>query len=216
MVQTMERVRTKGGQRSSAVTVAAVLHLAAGTGQPPALDSFFAIRADAGGDEAAAMLAATGRPPAEAIAMRDQWVGRLPKLEAVDSRLAATYLACEPATRTDLATRIHSLVPLLAPKFNRPGVAAALLAMSAPIEPAELVNWLEKAGVMTRARKLAPTPSELDALALALVHGLPAAEFVATAADAAVYEPSTASLVALHAWLYRPLVADLKPVEPAR
>jgi hypothetical protein len=216
MVQTMERVRTKGGQRSSAVTVAAVLHLAAGTGQPPALDAFFAIRADAGGDEAAAMLAATGRTPAEAIAMRDQWVGRLPKLDAVDSRLAATFLACEPAIRTDVATRIHSLVPLLAPKFNRPGVAAALLAMSAPIEPAELVNWLEKAGVMTRTRKLAPTPGELDALALALVHGLPAAEFVATAADAAVYEPSTASLVALHAWLYRPLVTEPRAAELAR
>jgi hypothetical protein len=198
------------------VTVAAVLHLSAGSGQPTALDAFFSLRNDAGGDEAAALLAATGRPPAEAIALRDQWVGRLPKLDAVDSRLAATYLTCEPATRTDVASRIHALLPLLAPKFTRPGVAAALLAMSAPIQPAELVNWLEKAGVMTRARKLAPTSAELDALALALVHGLPAAEFVATAADAAPYEPSTASLVALHAWLYRPLVAEPKAAEPAR
>jgi hypothetical protein len=215
MVQTMERVRAKGGPRTPAVTVAAVLHVAAGSGSPPALDAFFALRAEAGGDEAAALLAATGRPPNEAIAMRDQWIGRLPKLDALDSRLAATYLACEPATRTDVASRIHALLPLLAPKFTRPGVAAALLAMSAPIEPAELVNWLEKAGVMTRARKLAPTPAELDALALALVHGLPAAEFVATAADAALYEPSTVSLVALHAWLYRPLVAEPKAAEAA-
>jgi hypothetical protein len=216
MVQTMERVRAKAGKKAPAVTVSAVLHLSAGAGKPPELDGFFALRADAGGDEAAALLAASGRPPKEAIAMRDQWVANLPKLEADDARLAATYLACEPATRSDVASRIHALLPLLAPKFARPGVAAALLAMSAPIEPAELVNWLEKAGALARSRKLAPTPAELDALALALVHGLPAAEFVATAADAAVYEPSAASLVALHAWLYRPLVAEPSPPEPAR
>jgi hypothetical protein len=208
IVKTMEAVRARGGQRGSAVTVSTVLHLAAGADQPPALDAFFALRANAGGDEAAALLAATGKTPDAAIRLRDEWLSNLPNLEAGDARLAAAYLACEPATRTDVASRIRALVPLLAPKFARPGVAAALLAMSAPIEPAELVNWLEKAESLSRSRKLAPTAPELEALALALVHGLPAAEFVATSADAAPYEPSAASLVALHAWLYRPLVAD--------
>lgn len=208
MVHTMESVRSKGGQKAPSVTVATVLHLAAGADHPPALDAFFSLRTAAGGDEAAALLAASGKTPEEALKLRDLWMTQLPKLDEADARLAATYLACEPATRTDVSSRIHALVPLLAPKFARPGVAAALLAMSAPIEPAELVNWLEKAEALARSRKLAPTPGELEALALALVHGLPAAEFVATSADAAAYEPSTASLVALHAWLYRPLVAE--------
>jgi hypothetical protein len=207
MMKTMERVRSREGMRASSVTVATVLHLAAGPDKDPALDVFFALRSQAGGDEAAALLAATGRSAAEAVQLRDKWISNLPKLDPVDAQLAAAYLAGEPATRADVASRIQALVPLLAPKFARPGVAAALLAMSAPIEPAELVNWLDKAGVLARNRKLAPTNPELDALALALVHGLPAAEFVATAADAAQYEPSTGSLVALHAWLYRPLVA---------
>ncbi|MCI4370419.1 MAG: hypothetical protein L3J81_03710, partial [Thermoplasmata archaeon] len=189
------------------VTVATVLHIAAGPEKEPALETFFALRPNAGGDEAAALLAATGRSATESVQLRDKWLSNLPKLEPLDGQLASTYLASEPSTRSDVASRIHALVPLLAPKFARPGVAASLLAMSAPIEPAELVNWLEKAGTLARARKLAPTDAELDALAVALVHGLPSAEFVATAADAAQYEPSTASLVALHAWLYRPLVA---------
>jgi hypothetical protein len=208
MMQTMERVRSKGGHRASSVTVATVLHLAAGPDKEPALDAFFALRAGAGGDEAAALLAATGRTPDDALRARDTWISNLPALDPADAQLTAAYLTAEPSPRSDVATRIHALVPLLAPKFARPGVAAALLAMSAPIEPAELVNWLGKAGMLTRSRKLAPTEAEFDALALALVHGLPAAEFVATAADAAQYEPSAASLVALHAWLYRPLVAE--------
>lgn len=216
MVKTMEAVRSRGGMRGSAVTVATVLHLATAADQPPALDTFFALRTSAGGDEAAALLAATGRTPEAAIQLRDEWLSNLPKLEADDARLSATYLACEPATRSDVASRIQALVPLLTPKFARPGVAASLLAMSAPIEPGELVNWLEKAESLSRSRKLAPTPPELEALALALVHGLPAAEFVATSADAAAYEPSAASLVALHAWLYRPLVAEAgRPAAPA-
>ncbi|MFI5415151.1 MAG: hypothetical protein ACHQ16_05745, partial [Candidatus Lutacidiplasmatales archaeon] len=173
MVKTMEAVRSRGGQHGSAVTVSTVLHLAAGPEQPPALDAFFALRSNAGGDEAAALLAASGRTPEAALQLRDEWVGKLPKLEANDARLSAAYLACEPATRSDVASRIQTLVPLLAPKFARPGVAASLLAMSAPIEPGELVNWLEKAESLARTRKLAPTPSELEALALALVHGLP-------------------------------------------
>jgi hypothetical protein len=87
--------------------------------------------------------------------------------------------------------------------------------MSAPVDAAELADWLAKAGVIAGARKLAPTPGEISTLALALVHGLPAREFVATSVDATPYEPSTASLVALHAWLYRSVVAP-PAVAPAR
>jgi hypothetical protein len=215
MMKTMERVRAQGGDHASAVTVSTVLHLAAGPDQPPALDAFFQLRAQSMGDEAAALLAATGRPAAESLALRDQWVAKLPGLEPGDARLAATYLACEPSVRADVAARILTLRPLLAPVFARPGVASALLAMSAPVDAAELADWLAKAGVIAGARKLAPTPGEISTLALALVHGLPAREFVATSVDATPYEPSTASLVALHAWLYRSVVAP-PAVAPAR
>jgi hypothetical protein len=208
MMKTMERVRAQGGDHASAVTVATILHLAVAADKPPALDAFFSLRANAMGDEAAALLAATGRPPAESIALRDQWVAKLPGLTPVDARLAATYLASEPATRSDVGSRIATLAPLLAPRYARPGVASALLAMTAPVEAAELIDWLDKSEALASSRKLAPTPGELHALALALVHGLPAREFVATEVDATPYEPSTASLVALHAWLYRPLVPD--------
>ncbi|HEV8049144.1 MAG TPA: hypothetical protein VGP88_00955, partial [Thermoplasmata archaeon] len=180
LMQTMERVRARGGDHASAATVATILHLAALPDKLPALDAFFDLRAHAMGDEAAALLAATGRPTAEAIAARDQWVANLPKLDPVDARLAATYLVGENATRSDIASRIATLVPLLAPRFARPGVAAALLATSAPIDSGELLDWLDKAEALARARKLAPTPGELHALSLALVHGLPAREFVAT------------------------------------
>jgi hypothetical protein len=216
MMKTMERVRAQGGDHASAVTVATLLHLAAGADQPPALDAFFALRANSMGDEAAALLAASGRPPAEAVALRDQWVAKLSSLDPSDARLAATYLAAEASPRADVATRVTTLAPLLSQRFGRPGVAAALLAMSAPIDSAELLDWLDKSEGLARSRKLAPTPAELHALALALVHGLPAREFVATADDATPYEPSTASLVALHAWLYRPLVLDPAVAAPAR
>jgi len=215
LMRTMERVRAQGGDHASAATVATILHLAAAPDQPPALDAFFELRGKSMGDEAAALLAATGRPPAESIALRDQWVASFPKLDAVDARLAATYLVGEAATRTDISSRIATLAPLLAPRFARPGVASALLATSAPIEAGELIDWLDKAEALARARKLAPTPAELHALSLALVHGLPAREFVATADDSTPYEPSTASLVALHAWVYRPLVPGPAQAAPA-
>jgi hypothetical protein len=210
MMKTMEQVRARGGDHPSAVTVATVLHLASGPDGTPALDAFFELRANSVGPEAGALLAASGRTPADAVAARDQWVARLPPLEAGDARLAATFLTCEPSTRTDVASRIATLAPLLAPRYARPGVAAALLATSAPLDPGELMDWLDKAEALARARKLAPTAGELHALALALVAGLPAREFVATSADDSPYEPSTASLVAQHAWLYRPLVAEPK------
>ena len=216
MMRTAETVRAKGGAHSSAVTVSAILHIAAGEGKPPALDAFLALRPDAGGDEAAALLASTGLPPVEALAARDRWRAGLPKLDPSDALLAATYLATEPSTRPDVGSRVSALVPLLAPKFARPGISAALLATSAPIDPPELMNWLEKAELVARARKLAPTPQELDVLAMALVHGLPASEFVSSGGGPPAIEPSSASLVALHAWLYRPLagVSGPKPAAP--
>jgi hypothetical protein len=212
MMRTMEIVRAKGGEHSSAATVAAILQLAAGPTKPVALEAFAALRPTAGSDEAAALLAATGLPPADATAARDRWRSSLPKLDPLDAQLTATYLATETAVRPDVGTRLTTLVPLLAPRFGRPGISAALLATSAPIEAAELMNWLEKAEVIARNRRVAPTPKELDALALALVHGLPASEFVSGDGAPPVIEPSSASLVALHAWLYRPLV----PLEGAK
>ncbi|MCI4357329.1 MAG: hypothetical protein L3K18_09410 [Thermoplasmata archaeon] len=219
MMRTTEMVRSKGGEHSSAVAVSAILHLAVGPGQPPALDSFLALRPSAGSDEAAALLAATGLPPAEAAAARDRWRAGLPPLEATDALHAATYLATFRSLPPEVAARVNGLVPLLAPRFARPGTAAALLATSAPIDVPELMNWLEKAELVARARKLAPTPQELDVLALALVHGLPATEFTSGTGAPPAIEPTSASLVSLHAWLYRPLTATggAKPAPtPAR
>jgi hypothetical protein len=219
LMRTTEMVRAKGGERASAVTVSAILHLAAGPGQPPALDAFLALRPSAGSDEAAALLAATGLPPAEAAAARDRWRTGLPSLEPTDALHAATYLATFRSLPPEVAARVNGLVPLLAPRFARPGTAAALLATSAPIDVPELMNWLEKAELVARTRKLAPTPQELDVLALAIVHGLPATEFTSGTGGPPVIEPTSASLVSLHGWLYRPIVAmgGAKPAPaPAR
>jgi hypothetical protein len=217
MMRTTEAVRGRAGPHEPAVTVAAILHLAAGPGRAPALEAFTALRGQAGGDEAAALLAATGKSPEEAIAARERWRAQLPPLDALDAQLAATYLVAENTSRADVAARLAALAPLLASRYSRPGVAAALLATSASIEPAELMDWLDKAAAVVRARKIAPTDRELDALALAIVHGLPASEFVRSGGPVPVVEETSAPLVALHAWLYRPIVVAEQPrVAPAR
>jgi hypothetical protein len=213
MMQTTEAVRRKDA-RAPAVSVAAILHLAAEPGKPPALEAFEALRSRAGGAEAAALLAASGRTPDDAIAERDRWRAQLPSLETGDAQLAATYLATDPNVRPNVAGRIAALVPLLAPKFARPGVAAALLGTAAPIETEELMDWFAKAEAVARARKLAPGARELDALALAIVRGLPASEFVTQSGPVPTIEATSASLVALHAWLYRPIVATAAPPAP--
>ena len=154
------------------------------------------------------MLAATGLPVEQLLATRTAFLGTLApgRTPTGDDQVAAGFLTTAGASSNTHLPRVGELTKALGTRFGAPVVAAAVLGMLDRISPAELVNWLDKATDLARARKLAPTPAELAALGLTLVLGLPPSEFATSTAAQIPPLRHLANLVAVNAWLYGHLI----------
>lgn len=212
LMNTTIQIREKFGNRARAVTSAALLQLHPGPDGKPAFPAFVELRQGGMTEEEAALLAGLAPTAAETRARREQFMGALANLGlgVGPAPLAATYLTACGEEVDDHAARIAAIASRLKGRLPDPVTPAAILSALRWLEPGELVNWAEKANEIARVRQLAPTPPELLALGIALVHGLPHAEFAsATATTPAESGPRrvSAGLLAVHGWVYRPLVA---------
>lgn len=216
MMTTSIAVRDAAGPRSPAVTIAALLHLNPRADGSVALDAYLALRKIARTEEGAAILAATGQDPASLTARRAALLSQLAQggTPTGDDQVAAGYLAVCGADPARHLPRLSTLRGLLQRRFPSPEVAGALLAVADWLEPAELVNWLDKAQEIAQRRRLAPTPRELSALGLALVLGLPPSEFIAEGAATVRPLVRLANLVAVTAWVYGELIPTTSPGTP--
>jgi hypothetical protein len=211
MMTTTEAIRAAAGPNSAAVTSAALLHLLPSAGDPKAVARFREFRERLGNDEAAALLGGLSADPAPTARRFDALVQALSSAGAtagIDLTLCAAYLAAREGDPVHLVDRVTRLASLL-PRLPHPLVAAALLAPIESLGDAELLDWLAKGTEIARRRHLAPTEAELTALSLGMVHGLPEAEFTNGGAPTGAPRNDTeaaAALLALHGWIYRPLV----------
>lgn len=213
-----DRIREKLGPGRPSIAPATILQMGAGEDGSPSLDGFLSIRTAAGGEEAAALLVAGRTDATEALAARDRLAAALGGADApsADARHAATFLVA--SRHEDLPIeRIRALADHLGGAVAHPLTAAALLAEHVGLSPEEIVDWHTKAVAVLTQRQLAPTPREIGALAIALLHGLPDSEFLApTAGGAAAVPVSVPALTAIHAWMYRPLLgAETAPTPSA-
>lgn len=221
MMATTIRLRERIGASAPAVSASALLHLGVGLDVPPPLDAFFAIRPQAGTDLAAALLATDTSGPEAALARRNGFIAALapdPASPSRDALLASTFLMTLGASTPVTVERVRALAAALGPRFTQPLVPAAVLAERTQLEGGELIDWVDKATEIAKARQLAPTPAELSALGLGLVHGLPDSIFeVGGGAESSRngLNLSLPALVALNAWVYRPLIATTRPPVPA-
>lgn len=208
MMATALNVRDVAGPRAPAVTIAALLHLDPGPDGAVPYEAFLALRRSARVEEGAAMLAATGLAPEVILARRQALLDQLaPGGGATgDDRVAAGYLAVCGADPARHLPRFKALTKLLGDRFPNPTVAAAVFAMADWLEPAELINWLDKAAEIAQRRAMAPTRRELSALGMALVLGLPPREFATTDVSELPKLVHLANLVAVNAWVYGELV----------
>ncbi|MCI4367922.1 MAG: hypothetical protein L3K08_09225 [Thermoplasmata archaeon] len=217
MMSTITKIREATGGRSSAVTAAALLHLNAGADGVPALDTFYALQEPMGSDESAALLAGAFPDPAVAVARRDRVALALIAagfLDGIDVRNAAAYMASGSGDPQALLARVPPIANGVKSRIPRAITAAAVLSDIQALQPAELLNWWQKACDITASWKLAPNDAELAALALSLVHGLPKGEFQTLPPEHSAASVDLRALLALHAWIYRPLVPILSG-EPA-
>ena len=215
MMSTSATVREVAGPRSPAVTVSALLHLNPGADGAVPWDAYLALRKSTRTEEGAAMLAATGRPVAELLAHRTSFLGSIAagRTPSGDEQVAAGFLTTAGASVSVHVPRAIELAKSLGTRFSSPIVAASVLGMLDWISPAELMNWLDKATDVARARKLAPTPRELAALGLTMVLGLPPSEFATSNALAIPPLRHLANIVAVNGWVYGELIP---PGAPAR
>ncbi|MCI4351704.1 MAG: hypothetical protein L3K15_09380 [Thermoplasmata archaeon] len=221
MMNTINRVREIAGPSSPAVSVAALLHLAPAPGGSPSLDSFVRWRnATKVSDEAAALLASMF-PDLEAALARREALRRLldPAGKSADAMFAASVLTAVRAQPEDKGPRTLALAAALGTRFAHPLTPAALLSLRSTLEPPELVHWVDLASNYAKARKLAPTTAELNALGLALVFGLPRAHLEFDPAMAATAPTMSrveklAGTVAFTAWIYRPLASPKPAGQP--
>ncbi|MCI4319793.1 MAG: hypothetical protein L3J87_05020 [Thermoplasmata archaeon] len=224
LMNTINRVREIAGPNSSASTIAALLHLTPAAGGAPALDAFVQWRAATrASDEAAALLAGVFPEVGPALERREALRKLLdPSGNSNDAMLAASLLTAVRPNPEEKGARCLELAAALGTRFARPMTPASLLALRSTLAPAELVHWLDVAAAYAKARQLAPSTAELNALGLALVFGVPRdhLEFdPAMAATAPVVSrvERMAATVALTVWIYRPLTspATAKTTTPA-
>ena len=208
MMTTSASVREVAGERSPAVTVAALLHLNPGPGGKAPWDAYLALRRSTRTEEGAAMLAATGRPVEELLSGRSSFLGTIAggRAPSGDEQVAAGFLTTAGASGDLHLPRVKELTKSLGTRFSAPIVAASVLGMLDWLSPGELVNWLDKASDLARSRKLAPTPAELAALGLTIVLGLPPSEFATSTITEIPPLRHLANIVAVNAWVYGELI----------
>jgi len=207
LMNTTLSIREKFGEKGRSVAPATILQLHTMADGRPALDSFTRFHRTGMGEEEAALLASLSATVPDLQSRRESWLSALAGLgfSAKESGVAASYLVALGADPATLKGRIQELHAALKDRHPDPVMAAALLSTMDWLEPKEIVDWLDKAMGIAKSRRLAPTPPELTALALAMVHGLPRSIFSAPPKTADPHRVS-ASVLAIHAWLYRPLV----------
>jgi hypothetical protein len=217
VVDLSERLKEVLGPRGPSNTCATILTVGHPEDPMGAYRAFLALRSETPTDEAAALLAAAGNV-AERMKTRRAHFEMLKGLskDRLDAELAATFLALADLPAGGIEVPIQELARTMARHFRNALTPSAILAARSTLSPDELSDWLTKATTMVQARQLAPTQPELDALALFLVHGLHQTAFLTeesaeTKSAEALLPESTdlATMVALHAWIYRPLVATL-------
>jgi hypothetical protein len=213
LMSTTIRLREEYGTRDDAVVSATLLQLYPDASGAPALASFATLRSAGCSAAEAGLLASLGPSAVGTLAQRET-VGRALSaagVRAADTPRAASFLLAAGATPEGVTSRTVELRRLLGERAAGGGVTPlAVLSSIEWLEPAEIANWVEKATAFARARQLAPTPAELDALGVALVHGLPRSEFLGGPPDTSGGPGSSrarsAAILALHAWVYRSLV----------
>ncbi|MCI4357881.1 MAG: hypothetical protein L3J99_02445 [Thermoplasmata archaeon] len=205
MMTTVESLRSLGASR--AVSSAAILHLESPGVEPAALERWQSARAIVPNDEAAALLATIMGKPEQLRAFEE--FRRLLANQPMGGRTsAALYLASQSVDPSEGIDRVLETARLLAPRTRRPLLTASLLTAEHPLSPAELVDWVLKAAEAAARCQLASQPDEFLALGIALVEGLPRATFASEAdkhPEASKLADAT-TLLALHSWVYRPLL----------
>ncbi len=211
LMSTTEKIRERFGPTGAAVAPAALLLLhPPASGEPP-FDTFVALRGAGLSPEEAGLLAGLTGSAEETIARRRPFLTALESvgLSPESARIPASYLAALEVDPARHAGRVRELTALLKGRLPDATSAATFLSSIEWLEPAELMNWVDKALEIARVRRLAPTDPELLTLGIALVHGLPPGEF--TDGNGRPAEGGTrrmsAGLLGIHAWIYRPLLA---------
>lgn len=211
IMHTMETLRRPGGQVRNPVTAATILHLYPTASPEGRLKGWSTWRPMVRSEEVAASMAGATDPGADArfIANRQAVAGI--GADPADAERAAAYLTLTVGDPAELLGRVATLGGLLKGRLPSPFLAAALLLVEhRTLTPQEILDWLDKATAIARARRLAPTPVELTAIAVALVHGLPfGAEGLGSPEASSTPEElaeSILALVAFHAWIYRPIL----------
>lgn len=224
VVNLADRLRDRLGVHGAVNASAAILAVGSSDDSVSPLDLFYSIRSQVPTDEGAALLATDTSRARERLESRKehraQWKGVA--RDNLDAECAATFLALSDVPANVTRANVSELASELTRHFGaRPLVPSAILASRSTLASGELSDWLAKAVVVLRERKLAPNEAELSALALALVHGLHPESFLTEeswetrSAEALRAPPADLpTLVALHAWVYRPLVIPVGRTQP--
>ncbi|MCI4334587.1 MAG: hypothetical protein L3K04_03030 [Thermoplasmata archaeon] len=216
LVQTSTRIREEFGDRAPAVGLAAILHLVPSPTPEAPYDEWGRHREEVGAEEAAAWVAGLVlRDPAAWDRFRAYRAELLaPNPQARGTSLAAAQLTELGAAGADRVPEVLALARVLGGEFPLPILCAALLISRHRLPPEELADWVHKAQRIARDRQLAPTAAELAALAVALVHGLPAQRWAGQAKEGPSPSPISTLLV-LHAGIYRSVLAHRTAPVPA-
>lgn len=207
MVTVAEELKALGANRP--VAAAALLQM--GNPAPPpkqALADWKGARQSVPTDEAAALLARV-RTDASAGRTFDSARAAFESAGGLGGKISASvYLAAVGADAATTAPRATEVAKILPKTLRRPLLGGALLAAAQPLAPPELLDWLVKASAAAQRCQLASQPPEFDALGIALVEGLPTDTFRGVPRASHPMSPlgEAATLLALHAWIYRPLL----------
>jgi hypothetical protein len=219
IMHTMEMLRSSGGTVRTPAGTAAILHLFPAPTPEARMAEWKRWRPLVRSDETAALLA--GRLSADQSSRLDTLRASLQAAGASpsDAEHAAAYLLLAEHDPTLSVGRTIELAERFKGRLPSPFTASVLLVTRHRLSTAELADWVEKATGIAAARRLAPTPPELFAIAVALVHGILPDRFRAGGPAASGPRGESVadvlSLVALHAWMYRPILEPArKPNEP--
>jgi hypothetical protein len=208
MMETCEKLVDAGC--TAPVATAAILHLFPTATRSPPLERWTRARARVPSDEGAALLA--GFPDLDATLERWTTYREAFGGDSADALRSAVYLAAvRPEFDPALVAATRDAAARLRSSFASPLLAAAVALTHLGLSPEESVDWHAKSVAQAGAHRLAPDDRELAALGLAFVGGLDAAGFAGRSVDRASTLPASGEAVlartAVHAWIYRPLVA---------
>lgn len=206
IMHTMEMLIQGSPAPRTPAGTAAILHLFPSPTPEAKIAEYRRWRGSVGSDEAAALLA--GAVPFEQASRLEKITAALSGGKAAlgdAAHAAACLLILHPEPET-AATRTAELGARFQGRLPTPLTAAALLVTRHTLSTDEMADWVEKAVGIASTRRLAPTPPELFAMGIGLVHGVAPDRFQGVPVVAtAVPESGSAilGLVALHAWIYR-------------